>query len=141
VCAENLSPSAAGSPPPMAGSVGGVRPPSPVPLLKGSQDMAAKVHTDSSGRACLTVHGTAVAETINPNIFNHLIQISSNCSLPIKLQICYYHTQNCILVVVPAYARKEATLGIMPAMKEFRFEYRERFDDIPSLTGSTYRFN
>jgi len=126
---------------PAVGGVGGARSPSQLPLLNGSQDMAVKVHLDSTGKPCLTVKGEAKPQTINPNIFNHLILISSNCSLPIKLNVCYYHTKHCTLVVIPGYARKEATLGIMPAMKDFRFEYREQFDDAPGFGGGGYRIN
>jgi hypothetical protein len=126
---------------PSVGGVGGARPPSQLPLLNGSQDMAVKVHLGPTGKPCLTVNGEAKPQKINPNIFEHLILVSSNCSQPIKLQVCYYHTQHCTLVVVPGYARKEATLGIMPGMKDFRFEYREQFDDAPGLAGSGYRLN
>jgi hypothetical protein len=30
-------------------------------------------------------------------------------------------------LTIPAYSRREIVLGIMPAMKEFRYEYREQF--------------
>jgi hypothetical protein len=140
-CAQDLPSSILGGSRPEVGGTGGLRPPSKLPLLEGSQDAAVKVHLDAVGKPCLSVKGEAKSQTINPNIFNHLIIVSSNCSLTIKLQVCYYHTRDCTLVAVPGYARKEATLGIMPGMSAFRFEYREQFDNSPGSLGSGYQIN
>jgi hypothetical protein len=43
------------------------------------------------------------------------------------MQVCYYKTQRCIPMNIPPWERKEAVLGIFPALKEFRFEYVEEF--------------
>jgi hypothetical protein len=109
---------------PVLGGAGGVRP----PILNGTQNAAAKKHLGPTGKPCLTVLGYAQPQTINPDIFDHMISASNDCSQPIKMQVCYYQTQQCIPVGVPAYGRKEVVLGIMPAMKQFQFEYREMFD-------------
>jgi len=42
--------------------------------------------------------------------------------------VCYYQSQQCVPLDVPAYGRKEVVLGIMPAMNQFQFEYRESFN-------------
>ena len=126
---------------PALGASGGTRPAAPLPLLGGTQTLGVKVHLGPTGKPCLKVAGYAKAQTINPNIFNHLILVSNNCSQPLKLQVCYYQSQHCAAVEVPGYARKEATLGIMPAMKEFRFEYREQFGQGLGFGGAGSRFN
>jgi hypothetical protein len=112
---------------PGLGATGGLRPPNQLPLLSSSQDKAVKAHLNPTGKPCLTVQGYAQPQKISPNIFNHMIIVSNGCSQLIKMQICYYRSQHCLRVEIPGYTRKEAVLGILPAMKEFRFEYREQF--------------
>lgn len=87
----------------------------------------AKRHVGPTGRPCLAVSGQARAETINPHIFEHVIAATNSCSQIIRLQVCYYGSDRCVPMIVASYARNEAVLGILPAMKEFRFEYREQF--------------
>jgi len=106
----------------------GVRPAAQLPLLSGTQNVGAKKHYGPTGAPCLTVNGNAVPQIVNPNIFTHMIMGNNNCSQPIKVQVCYYQSQQCVPLIVPAYGRKEIVLGIMPAMDQFRFEYRELFD-------------
>lgn len=110
------------------GGGGGARPPAQLPLLNGTQNVGARRHRTPTGKPCLTVQGYAKPQIINTNIFEHMIIASNDCSKPIKLQVCYYQSQQCIPLDVPAYGRKEVVLGIMPAMDQFQFEYREQFD-------------
>jgi hypothetical protein len=110
------------------GSTGGMRPPAQLPLLNGTQGAGVKMHLGPTGKPCLTVLGYANPEIVNPNIFNHMITVNNDCSQVIKMQVCYYQSQQCVPLDVPGYGRKEVALGIMPAMKQFRFEYREKFD-------------
>jgi hypothetical protein len=117
---------------PSVGSTSGLTPPAQLPIISGSQDAAAKVHLDPLGKPCLSVRGYAKSQASNPNIYNHVIFASNNCAQSIKLNVCYYHTQHCVAVAVSGYARKESVLGIMPQMKEFRFEYREQFNNFES---------
>ncbi len=124
---------------PSVGSTSGLTPPAQLPIISGSQDAAAKVHLDPIGKPCLSVRGYAKPQASNPNIYNHVIFASNNCAQSIKLNVCYYHTQHCVAVAVPGYARKESVLGIMPQMKEFRFEYREQFNNFESGIGGGYR--
>jgi hypothetical protein len=70
-----------------------------------------------------------------------MITANNDCSQPIKAQVCYYQSQHCIPIDVPGYGRKEAMLGIMPAMNAFRFEYREQFDQGLGLGGARPPFN
>lgn len=125
--AQGLSSPLGNNAPPSLGGAG-VRPPEQPPILNGSQITGAQMHYGPTGKPCLTVQGYAHQQTINPNIFDHMIDASNDCSQLIKVQVCYYQTQQCIPIDVPPYGRKEVVLGIMPAMKQFRFEYREKFD-------------
>jgi hypothetical protein len=80
-----------------------------------------------TGKPCISVFGGSHPQTMNPLIFNHMIVATSACSQIIKLKVCYYHTDRCVDLALPAYSQKEAMLGIMPRMDGFRFEYREQF--------------
>jgi hypothetical protein len=113
---------------PALGNTGGMVPRQQVPLLSGTPGAGVKLHHTPTGKPCLTVLGYAHPQVINPNIFDHMISASNDCSQPIKMQLCYYQTQQCISVDIPPYGRKDAVLGIMPAMSQFQFEYREKFD-------------
>jgi len=114
------------STPSLGGS--GVRAPAGLPILNGTQNVKAKMHLGPTGKQCLTVLGYAKQQIINPNIFSHMIMASNDCSQLIKAQVCYYQSKQCVPLDVPAYGRKEVLLGIMPAMTQFQFEYREQFD-------------
>jgi hypothetical protein len=109
------------------------RPPAQLPLLSGTPSAGVKSHLGPTGKPCLTVFGSAKAQIINPNIFEHIIMASNECSQPIKMKVCYYQSSQCVPLDVPAYGRKEIVLGIMPAMNQFRFEYREQFT--PGMGG------
>jgi hypothetical protein len=37
---------------------------------------------------------------------------TSSCSQLVKLKVCYFNTQSCISMDVPAYGRREGVLGI-----------------------------
>ncbi len=112
--------------PPVVGAAG-LRAPQPAPVLRATPNSTAKVHLAPTGKPCVHVEGYAKAQTINPNIFEHMISATNNCGLRIKLKLCYYKTLHCIPVDVPPYDRKMAVLGIYPALKEFRYEYKEQF--------------
>ena len=124
---QGVTASAASDTRPAVGGSRGLPPPRQLPRLSGSQDMGAKLHRNPTGQPCLTVNGFSRAQAINPKIFTHTIFASNGCSQPIKMQVCYYKSQHCVPVDVPGYGRKEAVLGVLPAMKDFRFEYHEQF--------------
>jgi hypothetical protein len=123
---------------PTVGGTSGMRPPTQLPLLSGTQSAGAKVHLGPTGKPCLTVFGSAKSQVINPNIFEHIIMASNNCSQSIKMKVCYYQSAQCIPLEVPAYGRKEVVLGIMPAMNQFRFEYREQFNQGMGVLGGGF---
>jgi hypothetical protein len=112
---------------PSVGATGGMSPLDQPRRMLGDRDTAAKVHLDPIGKPCLAVRGSSAAGKINPNVFNHMIDVTNACPQRIKMQVCYYQSQHCVAVDVPPYGRQQAVLGVMPAMKDFRFEYREQF--------------
>jgi hypothetical protein len=92
----------------------------------GSAD--ARNHKGPTGKPCITVSGDSRSQTVNPQIYNHVVVAANSCSQNISMKVCYYHSDHCIAMTVPGYSQKEAMLGIMPSMNGFRFEFRERFN-------------
>jgi hypothetical protein len=84
-------------------------------------------HTAPSGKACLTFEANAKAQAINKDIYEHWIGVANSCGQHIKVKVCYYRTQDCIVMDVPPYARQDSVLGIYPALKYFRYEAKEQF--------------
>ena len=84
-------------------------------------------HRDLTGKPCLTVTGSARQHIIDRNLYDHVITVSNACPQRITIRVCYYRTDDCIPMEIPGRERKEARLGAMPAVKEFGFEFRERF--------------
>jgi hypothetical protein len=84
-------------------------------------------HKNPDGSLCLQVSGVARPLGASDKLFNHWVYVKNQCSLGIRLQICYYATTSCIDVAVPGRDRKEAILGTLPSIKDFRYEYREKF--------------
>ncbi len=84
-------------------------------------------HKAPTGKPCLALEGSSKAQTINKNIYEHWIGAANSCGQHIKVRICYHNTQDCIVMDVPAYGRRESVLGIYPALKDFRYDYVEQF--------------
>ena len=84
-------------------------------------------HRDVYGKPCLLVKGLARAHRFSPNLYDHVIAVVNSCHQRIVIRVCYYNSQNCIPMEVPAEERKEAILGTLPSIKDFRFEFREKF--------------
>jgi hypothetical protein len=97
------------------------------PLIGASQNTDILRHRDPTGKACLSIYGSALSHKTNPKLFDHVITAKNNCAQLIKMQVCYYRTQQCILMDIPGRMSKEAVLGIMPSVKDFQYEFRERF--------------
>jgi hypothetical protein len=105
----------------------GVGPLAAPPPISSSQNTDILRHRDPAGKPCLLVQGMARPHTINPNLFDHVIVAANGCAQLIKMQVCYYRTRQCIPMEVPGKGRREAVLGMMPSMRDFRYEFRERF--------------
>ncbi len=116
------------SPPPVVNGTGGLTPLAPKPAFGGMSGPSAQLHHDVYGRVCIEIHGYSEPQKTNPDIFNHMLLIANDCSMLIKLHVCYYQSEHCIDVVAAPYARTLETLGIFPHMQDFRWEYSESFN-------------
>jgi hypothetical protein len=61
----------------------------------------------------------------------HVVSVVNTCTKRIVTKICYYKTEQCVEADVPAKGRKDATLGVFPAMSSFRYEYKEKTTPCP----------
>jgi hypothetical protein len=84
-------------------------------------------HRGPTGNACLTIAGSGRPHIINPKLYDHVVNVTNSCAQRIALQICYYRSQECISMEIPGGGRKEAILGTLPSVKDFHFEFREKF--------------
>jgi hypothetical protein len=123
---DALSPSSGSSGATVGGTLG-IRPPAARPTFGASGGNDIQRHRDFTGKPCLGVGGYARSRTLTPNLYDNVIVVVNSCPQRIALQVCYYHSQDCIPVEVPGGERKEAILGTLPASKDFRFEFREKF--------------
>jgi hypothetical protein len=130
---------------PIEGATAGLHLPNQT-RLGGSQfsspnwSFGVKVHTDPVGKPCVKVSAYSHQQTnyrkifdptLTPgnslNIFEHFITAQNHCSQPVKLKVCHYNSQSCVVADVPGYGHHEAFLGEYPALPEFRYQYVEQF--------------
>lgn len=97
------------------------------PAFGASRGTDALRHRSASGKPCIVVSGYAQPHGVNPNLYDHVVTVINSCADRVDLKICYYNSLDCISVEVAGNERKEAILGIMPSLKDFRFEFREKF--------------
>jgi hypothetical protein len=112
---------------PVVGGTAGAPPLIEPPHISGSDSSDVLRHRNAMGKLCLNVYGYARPYPTNQNLFDHVIVASNSCTQVIRMRVCYYRTQDCIAMEIPSRGRKEAVLGTLPAMKDFRYEFRERF--------------
>lgn len=110
---------------PVYGASGGVGVPKPPPSF--SNPLVGKRHLTPAGISCISTFAFSLAQAINKNIYNHILVINNDCSLPIRVRACYFETQDCITAAIPPYKREQKILGVFP-LKDFRFEVREYAD-------------
>ena len=84
-------------------------------------------HRDFAGKPCLEASGVSHPLASNPRILDHAVSLDNHCFDRIKVKVCYYHTEDCTDVEVPANSRKEQIIGVFPAMQLFRYEVKEQF--------------
>ena len=80
-----------------------------------------------TGKPCLSLGASAKAQAVNKHIYEHRVGAVNSCGQHIKVQVCYYKSNDCITMDVPAWGRKDAVLGIYPALPSFRYEAKEQF--------------
>ena len=109
--------------------IGGTNQPRAVPQspIASSGNTEIMRHRDFAGKPCLSVGGFARSFATNANLFDHVISVENSCPKAIRLQVCYFKSTNCLSVEVPGYGKKEVILGTMPSLKDFRYEFREKF--------------
>ncbi len=96
-------------------------------LQGGGENAALIIHRDPLGNPCLNFEAASRAHVINPDVYDNVVSIQNRCSKLIKVRLCYYKSESCIDVEIPAQQRKDMVLGIYPHMQYFRYSYQEKF--------------
>lgn len=112
---------------PVIGATSGMQDLDTPQRFEWSQGNGILRHRDFAGNPCLTVNGAAQAHKVDPNLYDDVITVVNNCPQRIAMQVCYYQSEDCIQMEIPGESHQEAVLGILPATKDFRFEFREKF--------------
>jgi hypothetical protein len=99
-----------------------------IPTFGASAGTEILRHRGPTGNPCLDVGGFARPHTVNKKLYDHVITAQNNCAQSITMQICYYGSQDCLSMDIPGGERKEAILGTLPSIRDFRFEFREKFE-------------
>jgi hypothetical protein len=86
-----------------------------------------KRHMSPTGKPCLTLEAYSKTQVINKDIYEHWVGATNSCGQHIKVKVCYYETEDCIVMDVPPYDRQDSVLGIYPALKDFRYDAKEQF--------------
>jgi hypothetical protein len=111
----------------IGGPTGLRSPKNSAPSFGASRGTEILRHRNFAGKPCLEVTGSARAHVANPKLYDHLITARNNCPQRIAMEVCYYHTRDCIPMEISGGERKEAVLGTLPSVTDFRFEFREKF--------------
>jgi hypothetical protein len=109
---------------PVYGGTGRTAQPDPAPPTLG---IFQERHKTADGKPCISVAPTSRSQIVNPKINDQIVLVSNICGKPIKVQVCYIKSSDCIIVALQAYQKLERVLGISYSSSEFRFEYRELF--------------
>jgi hypothetical protein len=112
------------SAPVYGGTSRAAQPTNPVPPMQGTYEQSRKA---PDGKPCISVAPSARHQIVNPKIMDQIVVVSNICGQPIKVQVCYIKSSDCIVVALQAYQRLERVLGIDSVSSEFRYEYRELF--------------
>jgi hypothetical protein len=83
-------------------------------------------HMSPLGKPCLSLAATSRQVKFG-NAYEHVIEAKNSCSALIVVDICYYQTAHCASLTTPSYGKAGTILGVAPAMKDFKYQYREQF--------------
>ncbi len=97
------------------------------PSIGASSGTAVLRHRDFTAKPCLEDNGLARPHISGSNLYDHVINVINNCPQRIAMRVCYYGSQECVPAEIPGHERKEIILGTLPSVKDFRFEFREKF--------------
>lgn len=86
--------------------------------------VSSQRNTDPAGQPCLTVNAGSEQQIINKMIYNHILLLNNHCSKEIKIRACYYKTDSCQELSVPAYKRVSHVFGVFTT-RDFRYAFRE----------------
>lgn len=90
--------------------------------IQGPADQPTSgIAKDALGRACVDIEAGARAETINPDMLDHIVSLKNRCPKLIKAKVCYYGSDHCKDVVLEPYKRVDTLLGTMRGIKFFRY--------------------
>lgn len=81
---------------------------------------------DALGRPCLDVEAAARAQTVNPQMLDHVVSIKNNCPKSIKAKVCYFNSDRCNDVDLRPYSRADTILGTMRGISFFRYTLRQK---------------
>jgi len=96
-------------------------------LALAMNDREIRQHTSPLGKPCLVPAAMSRPLRLSINTFEHVIEAKNSCSVIIKVHICYYQSDHCVLLSTPSYGKAEVILGVASAVKDFRYQYREDF--------------
>jgi hypothetical protein len=109
---------------PIYGGTGiAAQPASPFQPMQGT---FAAAHKTSDGKPCISVSASARAQAVNPKIIDQVVLVNNFCGQPIKVQVCYPKSSDCITVVLEGFQKLQRILGI-GSSPAFAYEYRELF--------------
>lgn len=91
---------------------------------------ALPFHKDMFGKACLTYEAVSRVLATNTDVYQHVVSVNNHCHEAIRISLCYWHTDHCQKLLIPADRRKVVILGIRPFMKRFRYEAVEIFNNV-----------
>ena len=92
-----------------------------------TSDLGDRKHRDFVGKPCLQTTGEAQPLTSSPRIMNHVVILDNHCPDRIKVKVCYHDTNECSDVDIPPRARKEQIIGVLPGVRQFRYDVKEQF--------------
>jgi hypothetical protein len=109
---------------PIYGGTGiAAQPASPFQPMQGT---FAAAHKTSDGKPCISVSPSARAQAVNPKIIDQVVLVNNVCGQPIKVQVCYPKSSDCITVALEGFQKLQRILGI-GSSPAFAYEYRELF--------------
>ena len=102
--------------------------PAETPTFGSSGNTDILRHRDATGKPCVSIGGFSRPHIINEHLYDHVIVGVNTCAQRIRVQVCYYNSTSCVPLEIPGGERREVILGTQPAEKDFRFEFREKFN-------------